>query len=200
MFADGYQHIHNIDYSSSVIKQMSTHCDKCSQMKWSVMDCSDLKFNDLSFDIVLEKATIDALLTEETNPWDISLESRAKLGSVLKEVYRVLKSEGQFISISFFAPHFRYPLYKSCIDCVQQNQSSTLRMKAIDELGTNFHYYCYQLIKSGDKTIELEPKLYEPPKMISGLDINQSRHNSDNNTRDETRGQEKDSYIFDINL
>ena len=200
MFADGYQHIHNIDYSSPVIEQMSTHCDKCSQMKWSVMNCLDLQFDDQFFDVVIEKATIDALLTEETNPWDISQESRDKLSSVLKEVYRVLRSEGQFLSISFFAAHFRYPLYKKCLDTPPNNQSSRLQMKGIHELGTNFHYYCYQLIKSGDKTIEFEPNLYEPPKMISGLDINQSTHNSDNNSKDETRAQEKETYLFDINL
>ena len=31
-------------------------------MKWDVMDCRELKYNDESFDLIIDKSTIDALL------------------------------------------------------------------------------------------------------------------------------------------
>ena len=31
-------------------------------MKWDVMDCRDLKYNDEYFDLIIDKSTIDALL------------------------------------------------------------------------------------------------------------------------------------------
>ncbi|CAG2110094.1 unnamed protein product [Medioppia subpectinata] len=197
MFIDGYHNIHNIDYSAPVIKQMSTHCQYCSRMKWSVMDCLDMKFEDNSFDVVLEKATIDALLTKETNPWHVSQESRDLLTQIMSEMSRVLKLEGQFISISFYGSHFRYPLYKSCSDALKCE--SRFSMKAIDELGTSFHYYCYSLVKSADKTIELEAKVYEPPKMISGLNSSESIQTIDQSL-DTTEVEEHNNYLFNINL
>ena len=36
--------------------------DKRPNMKWEIMDCRDLKYNDEFFDLVLDKSTIDALL------------------------------------------------------------------------------------------------------------------------------------------
>ena len=201
MFADGYHRIHNIDYSAPVIQNMSEHCDSCRGMKWSVMDCMDLKFGDECFDVVIEKATIDALLSEEKSVWDVSQNGIRIVSTILNEVNRVLVDSGQFISISFFGPHLRHRLYKTCLDSCHHMlpiNRPLLRMKAIHELSTNFHYYCYQLIKSADKTIELMANVYEPPKIISGFDINQCDQTIDN--RQTTDEDEDESYLFDIRL
>lgn len=80
--------------------------------------------------------------------------------------------------------------------------SPVLQMKAIHELSANFHYYCYQLIKSSDKTIEMSANVYEPPKMISGFDINQSCDSAVDNrqTAEEEVEEDDESYLFGITL
>ena len=41
-------------------------------MHWIVQDIKDLNFPPASFDVVIEKATIDALLVNERDPWRLS--------------------------------------------------------------------------------------------------------------------------------
>jgi EEF1A lysine methyltransferase 4 len=69
-------------------------------------------FQDNSFDTVIEKATLDALLVNEKSAWTISDEGSAKIASCLSEVSRVLKNEaGRFLSFTFSPPHLRVPLF-----------------------------------------------------------------------------------------
>jgi ubiquinone/menaquinone biosynthesis C-methylase UbiE len=181
-------------------------------MKWSAMDCTRLSFPDESFDVVIEKATIDAMLTTEKSPWRISHQNKSRISLVLREVCRVLKPiKGQFISISFFGPHFRFPLYKSCFE-----KTPKLSMEAIYELEKNFHYYCYRLVKSLElnevkslvpnevKTLEpnevkplepneVKPFLYQPPKVITSQTI-------DHFVDDNNHSNDDHNYIFNINI
>ena len=63
MYESGYEHIHNIDISQVVIDQMKLRNKDKANMEWQVMDVTDMKeFEDESFDIAIDKSTIDALL------------------------------------------------------------------------------------------------------------------------------------------
>ena len=62
MYDDGYHNIYNIDISSVVISQMSDRNKDRVDMKYEVMDCTDMKYPDNYFDVVIDKSTIDALL------------------------------------------------------------------------------------------------------------------------------------------
>lgn len=55
-------------------------------MQWLVMDIKDLKFESGSFDIVIEKATLDALLVGERDPWSLSSDSRTLMDDILIQV------------------------------------------------------------------------------------------------------------------
>ena len=55
-------------------------------MQWLVMDIKDLKFESDSFDIVMEKATLDALLVGERDPWRLSDDSRTLMDDILVQV------------------------------------------------------------------------------------------------------------------
>lgn len=55
-------------------------------MQWLVMDIKDLKFESGSFDVVLEKATLDALLVGERDPWRLSENSRILMDEILIQV------------------------------------------------------------------------------------------------------------------
>ncbi len=68
-------------------------------------------FDTGSFDAVLEKATLDALLAAEPSPWSLSAEAEAATSSALGEISRVLRPVGgTFVSVTFSQPHFRLPL------------------------------------------------------------------------------------------
>ncbi|XP_014663422.1 PREDICTED: methyltransferase-like protein 13 [Priapulus caudatus] len=112
MFDNGFIHITNVDYSDVVIQNMAlTHEHCCSEMKWKVMDIRDMsEFQSSTFDVVIEKGTLDAMLVEEKDPWHLSDDGKALTTDILSEVARVTTQCGKFISVTFSQPHFRVPL------------------------------------------------------------------------------------------
>ena len=87
MYADGYERIVNIDYSAVCIEKMRLKCgERMAAMSWLVMDINELTFEDASFDCVLEKGTLDALLVDERDPWRLSDANSVKLDKILQRV------------------------------------------------------------------------------------------------------------------
>ena len=67
MFKDGYENIVSTDYSEVCIANQKK---AFPHLTWQVADLMNLKdFIDESFDVVIEKATLDALLVGEKSPW-----------------------------------------------------------------------------------------------------------------------------------
>lgn len=60
-----------------------------------------MKFEDYTYDFVIDKATMDAIVTERKDPWNPGPEIFEKSEKTLNECIRVLKPKGTFISISF---------------------------------------------------------------------------------------------------
>lgn len=56
------KNITNINYSAIIIQNMKERCANRSEMKWVEMDIRNLKFDTSSFDIIIDKGTIDALM------------------------------------------------------------------------------------------------------------------------------------------
>lgn len=86
MYNDGYRNIVNIDFSSVVIENMRQKCKDLVEMEWMVMDITSMTFAASSFDVVVEKATLDALMVEEKDPWNPSEEVRDNMNCVLTQV------------------------------------------------------------------------------------------------------------------
>lgn len=91
MYNDGYKNITNIDYSPVVIEKMRKKCKGLTEMQWLVMDVTKLTFDRSSFDVILEKATLDALLVGETDPWSLSENTWNTMDSVLSKVSSLFK-------------------------------------------------------------------------------------------------------------
>lgn len=63
------------------------------------MDCTDLKYEDESFDFVFDKSTIDALLCGN--------DSYLNVAKMLSEVQRILKEGGIYFIVSYGEPYNR---------------------------------------------------------------------------------------------
>ncbi|XP_078420183.1 EEF1A lysine methyltransferase 4 isoform X2 [Cetorhinus maximus] len=85
MFMSGYRSITNIDFSATCIEKMASKYASCSGMEWKIMDAKALEFENESFDVVLEKGTLDAMMVDETDPWNVSQETKENIDQVLKE-------------------------------------------------------------------------------------------------------------------
>ncbi|XP_003925419.2 eEF1A lysine and N-terminal methyltransferase isoform X4 [Saimiri boliviensis] len=82
----GYQDIVNIDISEVVIKQMKEcNATRRPQMRFLKMDMTQMEFPDASFQVVLDKGTLDAVLTDEEE------KTLQQVDRMLAEVGRVLQ-------------------------------------------------------------------------------------------------------------
>jgi EEF1A lysine methyltransferase 4 len=91
---DGYREIYSMDISPPCIEQMKKrNIERRPSLVWHVMDCTKLDYEEEFFDIVIDKSTVDCLVTGNN--------AYKKVALMMKESQRVLKTGGFFISISF---------------------------------------------------------------------------------------------------
>lgn len=96
MYKNGFTNQINIDYSDLVIEQMKK---MYSNLEYIQMDVTKMDFDDNSFDIVLDKACLDAILCNDKQ--DV-LDSVTQM---MNEIKRVLKSDGKYLCISLLQSH-----------------------------------------------------------------------------------------------
>ena len=105
----GYLNIVNIDFSGNVIKKMRSSSLSTARplMQWIEMDMLDMSFEIGHFDVVIDKATMDALMVDEGDVWHPKHECKVQAHQLCSGVSRILKENGVFLQISFAQPHFR---------------------------------------------------------------------------------------------
>ena len=86
MYNDGFKHIINTDFSPTVIERMNEKYRTLHEMTWELMDITNMLYDAASFDVILEKGTLDALLVHEKDPWNISTDSRDQIDKILQQV------------------------------------------------------------------------------------------------------------------
>ena len=95
MYDGGWTRVTNVDFSPVVIEEMSA---KCPDMEWKLMDMTDMRgehgFADGTFDAVLDKGALDALMAEDTR------EVATAANKMLDEVARVLTPGGVYVVVS----------------------------------------------------------------------------------------------------
>ena len=96
-----FKEVVSIDISKNVINEMIERYKGEDRLKWLVMDCSKLEFEDNSFDFVFDKGTFDAI--------SCGIKGESIIGESTKEICRVLKTGGKFIQITYSAPSQRFP-------------------------------------------------------------------------------------------
>jgi len=100
--------ITSIDISSVVIQMMNDRAkrlfkNKSTGLKYFTMDIKKMTFKDATFDLVIDKGTIDALMCASRG----EAEAEAAVG----EVARVLRPGGTFVVVSYGTPQMRAKLF-----------------------------------------------------------------------------------------
>ncbi|CAN6270501.1 unnamed protein product [Urochloa humidicola] len=98
LYDAGFRRITNVDFSRVVVSDMlRRHARARPEMRWRVMDMTAMQFADGSFDVILDKGGLDALMEPGAG---------AKLGTkYLNEAKRVLKSGGKFVCLTLAESH-----------------------------------------------------------------------------------------------
>lgn len=110
---DGYANVTNSDFSPIVIDQMRS---RYPTHHWAVANMLSLSasFANSSFDCIIDKAAMDALVTDVGDPWNPCDRAKSDIRKVCTEMRRVLRpAGGRLIQISFQQPHFRERLMTS---------------------------------------------------------------------------------------
>ncbi|XP_030063229.1 eEF1A lysine and N-terminal methyltransferase isoform X2 [Microcaecilia unicolor] len=96
----GYQHLVNIDLSEMVIRQMTErNVTRRPTMSFFRMDALQMEFPDAYFQVVLDKGTLDAILT------DTEAATLQRADSMFAEIGRVLQVGGRFLCVSLAQDH-----------------------------------------------------------------------------------------------
>ncbi|CEG35158.1 methyltransferase-like protein 13 isoform x1 [Plasmopara halstedii] len=90
--ADGFSNLCSVDFSELVINEMRR---KHPLLQWQVMDMTDMRtLEDASFDLVMDKGALDALMAENT------AEIKQDANKMLREVRRVLAPGGHYCCVT----------------------------------------------------------------------------------------------------
>ena len=93
MITDGYQQISNTDYSPVAIQRLQEMHRDTPQLTYAVADARSMpQYKDSSFQGVLDKGTLDALLCGELEEADSS--------AMLHEVWRVLAPGAAYVMVT----------------------------------------------------------------------------------------------------
>uniref|UniRef100_A0A0A9DTH4 Methyltransferase type 11 domain-containing protein n=1 Tax=Arundo donax TaxID=35708 RepID=A0A0A9DTH4_ARUDO len=98
LYDAGFRRITNVDFSRVIVADMlRRHARARPEMRWRVMDMTDMQFADGAFDIIFDKGGLDALMEPKAG---------TKLGTkYLNEAKRVLKSGGKFVCLTLAESH-----------------------------------------------------------------------------------------------
>lgn len=135
MLDDGYTGIVNLDYSRVLIDKMRA---RQPMLDWRVMDVRELRghADELggleSWDAIIDKGTMDALMAENGSVWNPSEHVLENVRREVDGVLSLLKPGGVFLYFTFGQPHFRRPH--------MLRDAWTIETRVIGDM---FHYYLY---------------------------------------------------------
>ena len=175
MFDEGYTHNYNIDICQNVIDFMKSRNKNRKGLHFDVMDASDMAYKDESFDLIIDKSTIDALLCGD--------HCFMLVAKMLKEISRVLKVGGYYIIISYGNPETRM-VHLERDHLAFEIQIYTIKRQDDDEQEkTHYVYICKKLPEAIDNlnNFDLVYKELEQEELEGAEDIeDQNEENKDN--------------------
>nr|XP_002130342.1 methyltransferase-like protein 13 [Ciona intestinalis] len=98
MYNAGFNKIMNIDISQTVIKQMRLKNKDKTEMDWKVMDVTNMDFENGQYSVVLDKGTLDAMMSDDAG-------EETTVEKMFDEIDRVLRTGGRYICFSLAQDH-----------------------------------------------------------------------------------------------
>lgn len=138
---DRFPNMHSIDFSEIVIDNMQKMSEREHPLlKWTVADMRELlsHFEGESFDVVIDKGSLDAVWSDGCSQWTPSDEVVEDVRAVIDGILGVLKPGGLFLSISFGQPHFR-------VKWISRPEQADLSHEQVGPI--YFAYYMWKLKK-----------------------------------------------------
>ena len=139
LYDAGYKDITNVDVSPTCIELMQKSDTR--GMSWAVVDLmKTFPYDSESFDFALDKGTLDALIIDRADKWEIDDDVYETAAKYFREVSRCLRPGGVFVQITFGQPHFRRRLFE------RDEFHWTVQ---VEELAPthSFHFYIYKCTK-----------------------------------------------------
>lgn len=168
LYDAGYSNILSLDYSPVVIQAMrKRHEHTRPDLQWIVMDMTHMDdLEDASFDIIIDKAAMDALMTAEGDVWNPNQSVIDASRRMCHHISRLLKVGGHHLHISFAQPHFRKKYLlglhpktteEKCMDVENKDYSDEFCWSyKVETIGSDnsdgcFHHFLYILTKEPPK-------------------------------------------------
>ncbi|KAL0241519.1 hypothetical protein GEMRC1_006754 [Eukaryota sp. GEM-RC1] len=105
LYEAGYQSIVSIDIAENVVEQMvEKYKESAPELEWQKMDVRKLDFPSETFDLIVDKGTMDALLCGK--------DSFENVLCAHKEINRCLKPQGIYVNITYGQPESRLDHFK----------------------------------------------------------------------------------------
>ena len=179
MYDEGFIHNYNIDICQNVIDFMKARNKDKSGLHYEVMDVCDMTYKDETFDLIVDKSTIDALLCGD--------HSFLIVAKMLKEISRVLKTGGYYLIISYGQPENRMlHLERDHLDF--NIQIYTIKKQEEDEKEKiHYVYICKKLpeAKENLKNFDLVSKELEQEELEGEEDDDEDQEGDNNEDKKE---------------
>jgi len=186
MYDEGYTHNYNIDICQNVIEFMKTRNKDRKGLHFDVMDASDMAYKDETFDLVIDKSTIDAILCGD--------HCFMLVAKMLKEISRVLKTGGYYIIISYGNPETRM-VHLERDHLAFEIQIYTIKRQDDDEQEkTHYVYICKKLPEAIDNlnNFDLVYKELEQEELEGAEDIEDQNDDIKDNEEEYKPPKEED--------
>lgn len=142
----GYTNIVNIDYSTTLISRLSSRYPSQTYLLQDITTLHhppslSLLGGPASFDIALDKGTMDALMAEGkgSSVWSPGEKVVSDVRAMLRGVDTVLRKGGKMIYVTFGQPHFRRRW-------LEEVEGWEVEVRVLGEM---FHYFVYVATKKG---------------------------------------------------
>ena len=174
MYYEGFTHNYNIDISQNVIDFMKSRNKDKKGLHFDVMDVCEMAYKDETFDLIIDKSTIDTVLC--------GVHSFTMVAKMLKEISRVLKTDGYYVIISYGQPENR-TIHLERDYLAFEIQVYTIKNQEEDEKEKiHYVYTCKKLPEAIEKynNFDLIYKELEQEELEGEEDEEQDENNGDN--------------------
>ena len=191
MYDEGYTHNYNIDICKNVIDFMAKRNEGKKGLHFNVMDVCDMTYKDETFDLIIDKSTIDALLCGD--------HSYMIVAKMLKEISRVLKTGGYYIIISYGQPENRM-IHLERDHLAFDIQIYTIkRQEEGEQEKIHYVYICKKLPEAIENlnNFDLVYKELEQEELEGAEDDEEAKDDDDNENKEEYLPPEDDKREVD---